>query len=75
MAGRSKGLVICVKNDGYAVSLERRKLYVALADAQAARHGQLRIVDESGEDYLYPARYFVLVDLPHDARAALTASR
>jgi hypothetical protein len=68
MAGKSKGLVICVKNDGYAVSLERRKLYVAIADAQAAKHGQLRVVDESGEDYLYPQEFFVLVELPQSLR-------
>ena len=68
MAGKSRGLVICVKNDGYAVSLERRKLYVALADAQAAKHGQLRIVDESGEDYLYPQEFFVAVELPESLR-------
>jgi hypothetical protein len=68
MAGKSKGLVICVKNDGYAVSLERRKLYVVLADTQAAKHGQLRIVDESGEDYLYPQEYFVTVELPQSLR-------
>ena len=68
MAGKSKGLVVCVKNDGYAVSLERRKLYVVLADTRAAKHGQLRIVDESGEDYLYPQEYFVAVDLPQSLR-------
>jgi len=71
MAGKSKGLVICVKNEGYAVSLERRKLYVALADAQAAKHGQLRIVDESGEDYLYPQEFFVPVELPDSLRRRL----
>lgn len=64
MPGKSKELVICVKNEGYAVSLERRKLYVVLADAQAAKHGQLRVVDESGEDYLYPQEFFVAVELP-----------
>jgi hypothetical protein len=68
MAGKSRGLVICVKNDGYAISLERRKLYVVLADTQAAKHGQLRIVDESGEDYLYPQEYFVTVELPQSFR-------
>jgi len=68
MAGKSKGLVICVKNDGYAVSLERRKLYVVRADMRAAKHGQLRIVDESGEDYLYPQEYFVAVELPQSLR-------
>lgn len=67
MSSRSKGLVVCVKNDGYSVSLERRKLYVALADAQASKHKQL-LVDESGEDYLYPEEYFVAVDLPQTVR-------
>jgi hypothetical protein len=71
MAGRSKGLVVCVKNDGYAVSLERRKLYIALADAQAAKYGQLRVVDESGEDYLYPQEFFVAVELPQSLRRRL----
>ena len=68
MTSRSKGLVVCVKNDGYAVSLELRKLYVSLPDVQAAKHGQLRIIDESGEDYLYPEAYFVAVDLPQTVR-------
>ena len=68
MAGKSKELVICVKNDGYLVSLERRKLYVALADTRAAKHGQLRIVDESGEDCLYPQEFFVAVELPQSLR-------
>lgn len=68
MAGNSKGLGICVKNDGCLVSLERRKLYVALADTRAAKHGQLRIVDESGEDCLYPQEFFVAVELPQSLR-------
>jgi len=68
MSSRSKGLVVCVKNEGYSVSLERRKLYVALADAQASKHGQLRVIDESGEDYLYPEEFFVVVDLPQTVR-------
>jgi hypothetical protein len=45
-------LVVCVANGGYAVSLEKRKIYVVLRDAGAEKHGMLRIVDESGEDYL-----------------------
>jgi hypothetical protein len=68
MAKASKGLVICVKNEGYSVSLERRKLYVALPDAQASKHGQLRVIDESGEDYLYPQEFFVSVELPQPLR-------
>jgi hypothetical protein len=68
MAGKSKELVICVKNDGYAVSLERRKLYISLPDARAAKHGQLRVIDESGEGYLYPKDFFVAVELPQPLR-------
>lgn len=68
MASRSRGLVICVKNEGYPASLELRKLYVALADARASKHRQLRVIDESGEDYLYPEEFFVAVDLPQTVR-------
>ena len=68
MATRSKELVVCVKNAGYAVSLELRKLYVALPDADAAKHKQLRVIDESGEDYLYPQDFFVAVELPQALR-------
>jgi len=68
MARTSKELVICVKNEGYSVSLERRKLYVALPDAKAAEHGQLRVIDESGEDYLYPREFFVAIELPQPLR-------
>jgi hypothetical protein len=65
---------LCIKNDD-CEDLERRKVYQVLQDDDAAKEGYLRVVDESGEDYLYPARYFVLVDLPHEAQDALTAAR
>ncbi|MEX2431317.1 MAG: hypothetical protein WD645_05290 [Dehalococcoidia bacterium] len=52
--GTSKALVICIRNYSYVASLERRKLYEIIPDADAAKHRQLRVVDESGEDYLYP---------------------
>jgi len=71
IASSTKQFVICVKNDGYAVSLEKRKIYAALADATAARHGLMRVVDESGEDYLYPKKFFVPVALPFSARRAV----
>lgn len=64
-------LAICIRNDGYLASLERRKLYQVLPDPDAARHHQLRVVDESGEDYLYPAAYFVLVQLPESVERAV----
>ena len=62
--------VVCIKNDGYSASLEKRKIYRALPDSQASAHGLLRIVDESGEDYLYPADFCVSITLPQPARAA-----
>jgi hypothetical protein len=68
MARASKGLVVCINNAGYSVSLERRKLYVTMPDAEAAKHGQLRVIDESGEDYLYPQELFVTVELPQSLR-------
>lgn len=55
---------VCVDNHGYEVSLELRKLYEVLADADAEKHSQLRVVDESGEDYLYPASAFDPIVLP-----------
>ena len=66
--------VICVKNDD-CEDLELRKVYRVLADKQAAKEDYLRIVDESGEDYLYPAAYFVPVRLPQKAQEALAPSR
>lgn len=56
--------VICIRNTGFEAALEPRKLYAVLPDDVASRHGQIRVIDESGEDYLYPAAYFVDVQLP-----------
>ena len=58
-------------NDGYPTSLEVRKIYQILPDAEAATQGYVRIVDESGEDYLYPAAYFIALDLPRAVQAGL----
>lgn len=55
---------VCVRNDDYPASLELRKLYRVLEDDFAGKHGLIRVVDESGEDYLYPSDFFVQVDLP-----------
>jgi hypothetical protein len=71
MAKTAKRLVICVDNRGYEVSLERRKIYVAVPDVRADKLGLLRIVDESGEDYLYPKNSFVAVALPQPVRRAV----
>ncbi len=71
---QTKQLVVCVNNGGYAVSLEKRKIYVALRDAVAEKHGMLRIVDESGEDYLYPKTMFRTIALSTAVRRAVLAA-
>jgi hypothetical protein len=63
--------VICIKNKDYAASLELRKLYQVVADDTAAKLHQIRVIDESGEDYLYPEEYFVPVQLPQSAERAV----
>jgi hypothetical protein len=65
---------ICVDNSEYPASLELHKVYRVLSDLDAAKDGDLRIIDESGEDYLYPAHYFVLVGLPRQVTRALNKS-
>jgi hypothetical protein len=70
----SKQLVVCVKNEGYLASLEKRKLYVVLRDAAAEKLGLFRIVDESGEDYLYPKVFFRTVALPQSVKKAVLAA-
>lgn len=71
MARATKQLVICLDNSGYEVSLERRKIYVALPDPRAEKLRRIRVVDESGEDYLYPQEYFVAIALPQPIRKAV----
>ncbi len=59
--------LLCVHNEGYPVSLEVRKVYRALPDAAAAARQFVRVIDESGEDCLYPEGWFVAIELPHAA--------
>ena len=63
--------LICVDNKGYTVSLEKRKIYVALPDAMARKHGQVRVIDESGDDYLYPKSLFLPITIPQSLRKAI----
>ncbi len=70
----TRGFAVCIDNSAYPVSLELHKIYRVLPDDDAAMDGDLRVIDESGEDYLYPAEYFVLIDLPHDKELALKNS-
>jgi hypothetical protein len=60
----ASSFVLCVKNRGYPASLELRKIYRALPDPEGARHGLARVIDESGEDYLYPVDFFIPIELP-----------
>lgn len=71
---RSAYFVVCLSNDGYQASLEPRKFYLALPDRAAEAHGQLRVVDESGEDYLFPAERFEAVELSPALRKRLLAA-
>jgi hypothetical protein len=70
--GRREAFVLCLRNEGYPASLEPRKLYPLVQDAAAARHSLIRVVDESGEDYLYPADYFIILRLPANVKLALS---
>jgi hypothetical protein len=63
--------VLCVDDGGYPESLEVRKVYVALPDEQAAQRDHVRVIDETGEDYLYPAKLFVSVDVSPEAPRVL----
>jgi hypothetical protein len=71
---QAKQLVVCVDNEGYVASLEKRKIYVALRDAMADKHDMLRVIDESGEDYLYPKALFRAIALPQAIRRAVLAA-
>jgi hypothetical protein len=63
--------VICIENQDYPVSLEKRKIYEVVPDPEAEEIGHIRVIDESGEDYLYPATCFIDAHLPKDVQAAI----
>ena len=68
---RGRRFLVCVRNRGYAASLEQNKIYVSIPDEDAEEHGQVRVIDESGEDYLFAADRFVAIDVPAAVRASL----
>lgn len=70
----SQHFVICISNEDYPASLERRKLYEVIPDAGAEAVGQVRIKDESGEGYLYPRELFVPVELPSSTEEAVISA-
>ncbi|MDQ1523502.1 MAG: hypothetical protein QOG71_857 [Pyrinomonadaceae bacterium] len=66
-------IAICIDNTDYEMSLERRKVYPVLPDEAAARSDYVRVIDETGEDYLFPASLFILVPVTRDVEAAVLA--
>ena len=74
MSKSPRQFVVCIKNDGYSVSLEKRKIYLALRDPAAEKHGQLRVIDESGDDYLFPKAFFRTIALPQSLKKAVLAA-
>ena len=66
--------VVCVDNSEYPASLELHKIYRVVRDQDAEGEGDLRIIDESGEDYLYPGKYFAPINLPQETERALMDS-
>ena len=68
---RTKGFAVCVRNRGFAASLELRKLYPVVHDPEAEANDLIRVIDESGEDYLYPDRLFQRLVLPRELQRAL----
>ena len=74
MTSTVKQFVVCLKNKGYEVSLERRKIYQVLPDPAAQKRRQLRVIDESGEDYLFPKSFFAPIELSQPVRRAVLAA-
>ena len=74
MASRPLKFVLCLRNEGYEASLERLKLYRTVVDREAEKHQLLRVVDESGHDYLFPASFFEPIELPQPIRRAIRAA-
>jgi hypothetical protein len=70
----SARFVVCIHNDGYAESLEVRKLYRVIPDAKAAKVAHIRVIDESGEDYLYPKDFFSPVRLTEPTKRTLASA-
>ena len=75
MAGKKadRRFVMCVANVGYPAALEVRKVYVSLGQPDSEMKGFLRVIDESGEDYIYPKRFFVTLELPKEAAKVVLA--
>ena len=68
---KTQGYAVCIRNAGFGASLEIRKLYLVMEDADAEANDLIRVVDESGEDYVYPASLFQRLTLPAEVQRAL----
>ena len=68
---KTQGFAVCIGNSGFGASLEVRKLYPLVADPDAETNGLIRVIDESGDDYVYPARLFQKLTLPGEIQRAL----
>ena len=68
---KTQGFAVCIQNAGFGASLEVRKLYPVVDDAEAEANDLIRVIDESGADYVYPARLFKRVTLPAEVQRAL----
>jgi hypothetical protein len=73
MTSKRDRFVLCIKNDSYEASLETRKIYRVIDDAKAEAKALVRVIDESGEDYLYPADFFVPIEVPDKAAPAFVS--
>ena len=75
MKRAEKTFVVCFSNKRYPASLEVRKVYQSIPDDEAAKRHHVRVIDESGEDYLYPEQYFVPIQLPQSAERAVLRAK
>ena len=71
MMKKENQFVVCINNDGYPASLELHKIYRVLPDPEAEEDCDLRVIDESGEDYLFPREWFVFVELPREVEKSV----
>lgn len=74
MGDTSHSYFLCIANNGYDVSLQVRTIYRGQSDPEAEAHGMVRIVDESGEDFLFPAKLFVPIEVPAAAAHAFAGA-
>ena len=71
MSENARQYAVCVRNEDHQESLELRKIYEVLQDLSAAKHNMIRVIDEDGEDYLYPRDWFLPIELPHNIEEAI----